>query len=71
MSSLKKWAEKLVTMLKTVIENNPTDSPIQQNNWQRLVSNNLSNPDQFSLVSALPSYAWPSQISQNGKLRPI
>lgn len=56
-SSLKKWAEELVTMLKTAIENNPTDPLIQRNNQQRLASNNSPNQDQPSPVSAPPSRA--------------
>lgn len=44
-------------MLKTAIENNPTDPPIQQNNQQRLASNNSPNQDQPSPVPAPPSRA--------------
>ncbi len=39
-SSLKQWADELVIILKTAIENNPNDPPIQQNNQTRLARNN-------------------------------
>lgn len=41
--SLKQWAEKLVTILKTAIENNYNDPLMPQNNRPRLANNGLPN----------------------------
>ncbi len=72
MSSLKHWAEELVTILRTAIENNPHNPPIQRNNRPRLADNNPTNRDQASSAPAPapPSRIWPSQTSRNSKIRP-
>lgn len=70
MSSLKQWANELIIILKTAIENNPSnDPPIPQNNQPRLANNNLLNHNQLFSVPAPSNYIWPSQISRKNRPR--
>lgn len=61
-SSLKHWAKELVTILRTAIENNLNNPPIQQNNRLRLADNNPTNRNQVSPGPTLASSSciWPS-----------
>lgn len=64
MSSLKQWANELIIILKTAIENNPSnDPPMPQNNQPRLANNNLLNHNQLFSVPVPSNCIWPSQTS--------
>ncbi len=71
MSSLKYWVEELITIVRTAIENNPNNPPIQWNNWPRLANNDPTNRDQASpaLAPAPSSRIWPSPTSRNSEIR--